>query len=102
MATSVRACASVELTNTRFPQMTGVADDGPGRAVVHLTCAVLENFTGRFVSGEEPLKAGPRHCGHWAAWRGAPTAKKATSKARKSIFEEVIRKKWRATPIMQA
>ena len=56
--------------NTRSPQMIGLAADGPGNWIDHFTLSVLENFVGRPVSGEEPLKSGPRHCGQFSARAG--------------------------------
>src|SRR5262249_13277327 len=70
--------ASPELTNTRSSQTTGVAAEGPGNAAVHRTFLVLENSDGKFFSGLDPLKSGPRQCAQLAA----PAACKMKEKAR--------------------
>src|SRR5438552_11323186 len=71
-AWSVLVRSSVELTNTWFSQMMGVAAAAPGSGVDHLTFLVLENSAGRFFSVLEPLKCVPRHCGQFSARAAAP------------------------------
>jgi hypothetical protein len=47
--------------------MIGVAADGPGNCVDHLTFFVFENSAGKLFSPLDPLKLGPRHCAQFSA-----------------------------------
>src|SRR3954462_7380082 len=62
---------SSTLRKTRSPQTTGVAELGPGSAVVHLTFVLSSNLSGRFLASLEPLKCGPRHWCHSLAGSAA-------------------------------
>ena len=52
---------SVDDTNTRSCQTTGVAADVPGKSTLQATFSVRLHSVGRFFSSVEPLKNGPRH-----------------------------------------
>ena len=67
MARRTLRASSVELRKTRVPEMTGVEPAEPGMGLTHWTRLVRENFPGTPVSGLEPSKFGPRHCGQSAA-----------------------------------
>src|SRR6266516_2616736 len=69
IAWSVPACWSTELTKTRSFQMIGVAAEGPGKSATQFTLSLFENRVGSPCSVVEPLKDGPRHCGHCSARR---------------------------------
>src|SRR2546423_14497614 len=66
-ATSFFDWLSREETKTRFCQMMGVPEPGPGMGVDQARFLFLSRVSGRLVAGLEPLKAGPRHWGQLAA-----------------------------------
>ena len=76
-ARSVSLVASADDTNTRSPETIGVAALVPGRFTLHATFAVFDQSRGRPVSGEEPLKSGPRQWRHSAADAHSPDPSKA-------------------------
>jgi hypothetical protein len=59
--------ASGLMTKTSPPETIGVAPLTPGMSSDHFTPSVVLHFDGRPVSGEVPLKSGPRHCAQSAA-----------------------------------
>src|SRR5436189_6463935 len=54
-------------TKTESSQTAGVAPLWPGSGVLHFTPSVSLHVDGRFFSGDEPLKFGPRHCAQFSA-----------------------------------
>jgi hypothetical protein len=73
---------SGEDTKIESPQTAGVAPLMPGSGVFHWMPLVSFHVSGRFFSGEEPLKAGPRHCGQFSARaKSAVQAKAATARS---------------------
>src|SRR5258708_39333746 len=60
----------------RSPHTAGVPPLGPGSGADHLTDSLV-HFSGRPVSGEEPLNAGPRHCGQFSPWAAKARARRA-------------------------
>src|SRR5262245_41107990 len=62
---------SVEATNTESPQTIGVEPLGPDIGAVQITFSVLLKLAGRFFSGLDPLKLGPRQFAQFSACRGS-------------------------------
>src|SRR5262245_1930943 len=60
-------CGSGLITNTRSPQIIGVAPEMPGRSAAHFTPSVGLNCVGKALAGAVPFNAGPRHCGQFSA-----------------------------------
>ncbi len=54
-------------TKIESPQTAGVAPLIPGSGVDHLRPASALQVEGSPFSGEDPLKAGPRHCAQFSA-----------------------------------
>src|SRR5688572_8188570 len=81
---------SAAVTNTRSPQINGVAADEPGRATAHFTPSVLLNFSGRPFSGLEPLCSGPRQLAQFSA-RSAVAEKSRRNGIRNRIMMSVPR-----------
>src|SRR5688572_18463939 len=54
-------------TKIESPETIGVAPENPGSGAVHRTPSVALTVSGKFVSDDDPLKAGPRQCGQSAA-----------------------------------
>ena len=75
--------ASAAGRNTRSPQMTGVAAEGPGRVTAHFTFSVREKVAGRLVSGLEPLWAGPRQLSQLARAGTVATRARTASRVRR-------------------
>ena len=59
---------------------------------VQATFSVLLQWSGRFFSSVEPLKFGPRHCGHSAAWTGITQSRSKTSN--EVLFHVVVSDRW--------
>src|SRR4051812_12873750 len=68
--------ASGDETKIESPQIAGVAPLKPGSGVVHFTFS-RDQVCGSPFSGDEPLKAGPRHCGQFSACTETASAKSA-------------------------
>src|SRR4051812_21393178 len=64
-------------TKIESPQMAGVAPLGAGSGVAHLIPFSRLQSAGSPVSGDEPLKAGPRHCAQFSAETGSAEAQRA-------------------------
>src|SRR3954469_330014 len=77
-------------TKTESPQTTGVAPLGPGIGHFHLIPFSRLQSAGNPVSGEVPLKAGPRHCAQFSARNGSVDRQRAGSRAEK---REILMKK---------
>jgi len=65
---------------TRSPQMMGVAAEEPDKSAVQAMFSVWLQSVGKSVSSVEPLKSGPRQCGHSPAQtKDAPNSAKTRS-----------------------
>jgi hypothetical protein len=64
---------------------SGVAALGPGRSADQATFSVLDHSAGRFFSGDDPSKFGPRHWAQFAAAAPPGTNIAATVKATKNF-----------------
>src|SRR5436190_13877633 len=68
--------------------MAGVEAEGPGSGRIQATFSVFDHFTGRFFSGLEPSKFGPRHWGQFAAMAATPI--RAPTVTRVNLFMRIF------------
>src|SRR5205814_8414774 len=88
MAQSERVPLSLVVIKTWFSQMAGEAALGPGSGNVQAIFSVFDHWAGRFFSGLEPSKFGPRHCGQLAA--DAAAASNQQSATSDNLFIEIF------------